>query len=244
MMRSALLLLSLFLALSSSAQVNNMPADSSLTDSPLGNSVKVFIKGIGDNAEIYNGREYLFAPKAYKGDPYFGDTILFRPAVIKYNGTWYKDISTLYDSYQGVLAVLRPINQAIFMLKDSLVSEFYLHDRHFYHISKPDSAGVLKKGFYEDNYHGKSTVLTQYYKVRSEEAVQPRVLVTFKSERNYYIIKDRQAHRVNGKSSVLNVFKDKKAELNSYIKKNKIEFDDNRINAIVKLTSYYDQLSQ
>lgn len=244
MVPSAITVLLLLCTAALPVHAQHASADSTLKDTALDHAVGYYFKNIGEQAEIYNGREYLFAPKAYKGNPYFQDTLLFKPGTVRYNGTWYKNISLLYDSYRDVLVAARPVNQAVFIVRDTLVAEFYVAGQHFLRITPADSAGkVLKPGYYQTLYTGKTKVLIKHYKARSERVIFPAVEVSFIPQVEYYITKNNNTYGVGSKSSVLKVFKDKKRELNSYLKKNNINYDADRTLAITQLAAYYDQVS-
>ncbi|MFD1255235.1 hypothetical protein ACFQ3S_00375 [Mucilaginibacter terrae] len=245
MVHRTVTLFSIIFALAFSVKAQNILPDSNITDNRIDKAVSYFYQNIGEQAEIYNGIEYLFAPRAYRGNPYYRDTIQFTPAMIKFNDTWYKNIPVLYDDYRGLLVASRPVNHAIFILKSTQIAEFYIEDHHFIHITQPDSAnGFLKPGYYESLYNNKTTVLARHYKERSERVVQPAVEVTFTPQIAYYIKKNNIIYNVNSKNSVLKAFKDKKTELAAYLKKNNIVFNDNKALALIKLAAYYDQISQ
>jgi hypothetical protein len=245
MVRRAVTLLSIMFALAFSVKAQNILPDSTFTDNRIDAAVGYFYQVIGEQAEIYNGPEYMFAPKAYKGNPYYRDTMQFIPSLVKFNNTWYKNIPILYDDYREILVASRPINHAIFILKSTQIAEFYIENHHFVHITQLDSANeVLKPGLYENLYSAKIVVLARHYKERSERVVQPAVEVTFMPKTNYFIRKNNITYRVSNKNSVLKVFQDKKGELTTYLKKNNIIFNDDRTSAIIKLAAYYDQISQ
>jgi hypothetical protein len=199
---------------------------------------------ISEQAEIYNGPEYFFLPRATKGTPYLENRFEFTSSTIKYNGTWYSNVSILYDAYKDILVATQPQNQAKYILKDQYLTDFILFGHHFVHFNAIDTENEkLREGYYEQLYAGKSIVICKYEKSRTESTSTQGVEVTFDDKQTFYISKGGAIYSVSSKGSVLNVFKDKKKELSSYLKNNNISFKENKGLALSKLAAYYDQIS-
>jgi hypothetical protein len=61
---------------------------------------------------------------------------------------------------------------------------------------------------------------------------------------NYFIYKDSSYKSVNNKREILDVLKDKKAEIKDFISKNKPDFRKDFENALVQIAKHYDQIAQ
>jgi hypothetical protein len=55
-------------------------------------------------------------------------------------------------------------------------------------------------------------------------------------------LKNGILNQVKKKGSLLDTFEDHKQEVKTFMKKNRIRFNDNRAVAIVRVTEYYDTL--
>jgi len=207
-------------------------------------AVNYYNKNISEQAEIYNGPEYNFLPRSAKGTPFLDDKYDLSNATLRYNGIWYTDIPLLYDIYKDILVGTQPQYKSSFILQEQYVTDFFLLGHHFVHVPAIDNnKGKLREGYYEQLYAGKSIVMCKYEKIRIETINTQGVDVTFFDKQTYYINKGGTIYNVSSKGSVLDVFKDKKNELNSYLKTKEIDFKENKGLAMAKIAAYYDQIS-
>jgi hypothetical protein len=239
-------LLTVFISVSSvslcSAQVNM--TDTMAFEKTAGAAINYYRTNISEQAEIYNGPEYRFLPRSAKGSPFFEDKIDFTNNSLKYNGNWYHNIPLLYDVFKGLLVSAQLQSKASYSFKEQSVSDFFVYGHHFVYIPAQDSTkNKLRAGFYEQLYAGKSQVLCKYEKVRIESVSPQGVEVTFFDKETYYIINGGTINTVNSKGSVLDVFKDRKKELNNYLKTANIDYKENKGAAMAKIAAYYDQIS-
>ena len=66
------------------------------------------------------------------------------------------------------------------------------------------------------------------------------IIARFEEKNRIFILKNGVYFPVKKKGSVLDVFSDRKQELKSFLKKNKIVFNADREKAIVRLAEHYD----
>jgi hypothetical protein len=225
-----------------SAQITT--ADTVALEKTAGAAINFYRNNITEQAEIYNGPEYRFLPRSAKGSPFFDEKIDFTNNGLKYNGNWYQNVPLLYDVYKGLLVSAHPRSNALFSFKEQAVSDFFVYGHHFVYIPAIDSAkNKLRAGYYEQLYTGKSNVLCKFEKIRIENVSAQGVEVTFFDKETFYIINGGTIHTVNSKGSVLDVFKDKKKELNNYLKTANIDYKEDKGVAIAKIAAYYDQIS-
>lgn len=207
-------------------------------------ALNYYESNISEQSEIYNGPEYMFLPRSAKGSPYFDDKIDFTNNNLKYNGHWYYGIPLLYDVFKDALVSAQPQSKASYMLLERYVSDFFVYGRHFVYLTAIDSAkNKLREGYYEQLYAGKSKVLCKYEKIRIENISTQGVDVTFFDKQTYYIVKGGAIYTVNSKGSVLDVFNDKKKELNNYLSTINLDYKENKGASIAKIAAYYDQIS-
>jgi hypothetical protein len=122
------------------------------------------------------------------------------------------------------------------------VQQFTMLGHTFVRLVKDDK-NKLSDGFYDQLYHGKSKVYAKHSKRYRETLQAPKVIPSFDEGVRYYVVKDGNFHVVKTKGSVLQVLSDRKSELKNFLRKNRIRYNDDREKTIVRLTEFYDSLT-
>ncbi len=195
---------------------------------------------LSDELEIFNGPIYRLWPQAYRGSAYFDEKTHCTPSLVRYNGTWYKDIPVIYDIYTDVMVAAA--KDSLFVLQAEKITDVWLLDHHFLYINSKSSAN-LKPGFYDQLYDGKSRVLVKRVRTIENNITQQTVSTIYENKEVIYIKKGNNYYPVNSKGSVLEVFKEKKKALGQYLNENKIKYNSDKEGSIVKLAVYYDQIN-
>jgi hypothetical protein len=99
-------------------------------------------------------------------------------------------------------------------------------------------------GFYLVAYNGNSRVIVSYDKDLQEKIESSGVISSFDTQIRYFVFKKDRYYSVKSKKSILKVFREQKASLRSFIKKNKLQFKDNREQSLGKVAEHYDILIQ
>jgi hypothetical protein len=132
-----------------------------------------------------------------------------------------------------------------FSLVNQKVKSFDFLDHHFVNINA-DTLGVntiIKTGFYDELYGGKSQVLVKRsanLQTTPGGAGGPETY--FNLTVDYYVRKNNTYYPISSQGSLLSVFKDKKKELQQYIRSNEIKYRKEPEDAMVKIATYYDHL--
>jgi len=232
-----------FLILSKMTDAQGLSNDSLKNYPDLTYAVHLYYTSAGENAHLYNGYEYMTPDRRIKGDPYFLTEILM-PANISYDGTHYQNIPAIYDMERD-LVVINRLNQNF---KISLISEkldsFSLQNHTFIRVDRDSVHGVeLMTGFYDKLYGGKSTVLVKRRKVVLDIPEYNSFRVEYREQDVYYVKFAGHYVVVNNKSSVLKLFRTKKSEIKSFLRKNKLKFKSDFGKTLVAASAYYDQLT-
>ncbi len=217
-------------------------APDSLYTNAANHALDEYHKEIGTKSEIYNGAEYELRQRATKGSAYFNDLNYCTPAVIRYNGTWYKNVPVLYDIYNDEMVAETPENRTKYILQYGKLSDVYLGNHYYIYINNKVNT-LLRPGYYDQLYTGKSQVLVKRVKTFDNRVASQGVETIYQDQNEIYVRKENTYYLVAGKNSLLKIFKDKKKELNQYIKDNKIKFNDDEESATARLTYYYDQIN-
>ena len=221
--------------------VQSVHGQNALPDSAFKNeAVDAYNAVMANQLEFYNGAEYTLYPVAYKGSAYFEGKNHCTPSLIRYNGTWYKDVPVLYDLYNDVMVAA--MHDSLYVLRADKLTDIYLLNHHFINLTQV-SGGKLGPGYYDRLYNSKSQVLVKRVRTVQNNVTQQGVEVTYENKDVIYIKKGNKYYEVSSKGSVLDVFRDKKKQLKQYLNDNKIRYPSDKEGSIVMLTRYYDQLT-
>ncbi|MFD0795169.1 hypothetical protein ACFQZX_16220 [Mucilaginibacter litoreus] len=209
-------------------------------------AVDIFFSGIADQSRLYNGPEYTFYDPLIKGNAYYNEAPKFEPGAVMYDGVLYSDVPLLYDLNKDCLAVLLLNKTNMIRLIDQRVAYFDLLGHHFKRIDLNNDKSIITPGFYDVIYG--SDKLEILAKRRKEILTKSTLASTFESyfnpQINYFIKLNGIYKSINSKSALLSVFKDRKKDLEQYIKSNNLNFDDSqKERSMVQVAAYYDQLT-
>ncbi len=220
--------------------------DSSSQQNALNNTLTLFYSSIGNQSPLYNGPEYYFYDPIIKGNAYFSNVNAFTPGSIFYDGLLFNGVPMLYDIYSDKVVVLLYNHFSKFSLIQERVKSFDFLDHHFININADtlNVNAVVKSGFYDELYNGKSQVLVKRSKnMQTTTGGLEGPESYFDPAVSYYIRKNNIYYSFSSQGSMLTVLKDKKKELQQYIRANQINFRKEPEEAMVKIASYYDHLT-
>jgi len=123
------------------------------------------------------------------------------------------------------------------------VTSFDFLDHHFINIDADSLANntIIRSGFYDELYKGKLQVLAKRSKNIQNSGNSESY---FNLQTEYYIRKNNIYYSISGKGSLLAVLKDRKKDLQQYIRTNEIKYNKDPEEAMVKIASYYDHLTK
>jgi len=205
-----------------------------------------FYKAIGQQSRLYNGIEYNGYDPKIIGNANFMDVTDLNKGTVMYDGYSYKNVDMLYDIYQDELII--QLYQSF--LKINLITEkvesFDLLGRHFINIkNNPAIATSLKTGFYDELYGGKIQVLAKHTKsIQRKYEISGSIDSYFSPSVDYYLFKNGEYYSVNSQGAFLSALKDKKKDIQQFIKANKIKFKKTQEESMVKIAAYYDQITE
>ncbi len=211
----------------------------------IGNAVSLYWQAAGDQSGLYNGSQYPGYPFEFKdgGHPYFIKEVT--GGSIVYDKLFYPRAKLLFDELAEQV-VFEDSTHRIQLLRER-ISKFTIGVSNFVRIEKDSfSSALLNSGFYEVLYAGRVVVLKKEVKKLREEMryADEGLLRYIDTKQYYYIRKDGVYYSVGSKKAVLSVYKDRKKELQQYIKTSKLNFKQDRDNMLVKVSAYYDQLTK
>jgi hypothetical protein len=170
----------------------------------------------------------------------------FTPGSVYYDGLYYTGVPMLYDLYSDEVAVLLYNHYSKFSLIKYRVKSFDFLDHHFINIDADtvNKGSGIKSGYYDELYNGKTEVLVKHSKsVQTNTGGITASERYYSPSRNFYIRKNKVYYSVSSQGSLVDIFKDKKKELQQYVKANQIRFRRDPEEAMVKVATYYDHLT-
>jgi len=207
-----------------------------------------FYKAVGQASRLYNGHEYESYNPQIKNNALFPyDAKGWAIGEVNYDDVTYSGVSMMYDIYKDVVVVQLYNHFSMFALLSERVHDFSFSDHHFIRIDAKqiaDNKADLSTGFYEQLYSGKTEILAKRRKnIQNSSNTAITIETFFSATDDYYLKKGNIYYKIGSQGSILKILKDKKSEIQKYLKQNNIRYRDNEEFAMVKMVSYYDQIT-
>lgn len=232
----------LFFCFKANAQYNE--SDSMQFEKAKEYAVSLYHENIKNESGLYNGSQYVvYAQTIQEGIPFFEIT---EPSNgnITYWGVEYKNVPLLYDILKGQIVTVVPSTNYLIKLNTEKVSSFELLNHKFIRIVKDSLNKNVKTGFYDVLYDGQIAVYKKETKTLNEDLSSGKLRTFILDENAFFIKKNNAFYTVSNKSSLLNILKDKKKEIQDFIRKNKLKISKDKDYALPKIAAYYDEISK
>lgn len=203
-------------------------------------AVEFYRKSTEESQHLYNGPEYYIYDARSKEHQFFESDEMEEGSVY-YDGQLYPNVLIMYDIVKDEVAIEHLNRYDQLQLQKEKVHFFTVFNHYFIRLEKANTG--LRTGFYDLLYDKRLKVLVRRIKERDEVIDQMKIVVEFPAKNFFYVYKDGVYHNVSSKNSVLKLFEDQKKALRKYIRENQLRFKKDRENSIVKVTTYYDQLT-
>ena len=186
---------------------------------------------------LYNGIKYVEYNAYYTGNPCFNINS-FQNTTLYYDGSKFENTPALYDMYREMVVVKYADTTEKISLINIRLDSFNMSGYKFIRID----AANIKPGFYQLLYDGKTQLLKKYAVATEDDRSGAVVRHQFYQSSTYYVLKNGMYNNVSGGRALLSQLKDKRKQLNEYLKANKI---DNRLaeEDMIRLLLYYDKLN-
>ena len=201
-------------------------------------AVQAFDSLISDNLPVVNGVLYKdYRVKLSTGHPFYKTTNPVK-GNINYDNYNNKNLSLLLDIVKGQLLVNN--NNLFSIVINERLTNFNLGEDQFIYLSPKNSASI-PSGFYKIQFQGEKTSLyIRPIKTIGEDLSNGnRVRLYINETSYYYVSKNKKFQRINNKRNLIKLFKDKKKEIKSFIRKSNFSDFEHLITAT---TAYYETL--
>ena len=199
--------------------------------------------GIGENAPLYNGSEYMGYVRRPKGHPFF-ESDLMQSAQLKYEGILYND-SILYDLVNDAVVIRNYGRNYNLNLVNEKISDFTLMGHFFVRLEADTTTGSgIGPGFYERLYNGSLAVFVKRKKQINAIPGREEVVSEYVQYNYFFIRKNNSYVRVTNKRSLLSILKEHKSEVRKFLRRSHLNFKKDADITIAKAVAYFDQLKK
>ena len=219
-----------------------LPADTTFLTAAKDNQVRLYTEYIVGQTRLNNGSEHRDYLSRNDEHPYFGQDD-WQYGSIVYDEESYENVPLFYDLSRDKVITEHSINGSKLELISEKILRFSIAGHTFQKLDR-DESKIITEGFHDVLYDGKTKVY-----VRREKALQQRVesndiIFNFQQKNRVYVFKDGVYHPVRKKSSLLDVFEDKKQEVRAFLNKSGTKYKHDRENAIARVAEFYDAQNQ
>ncbi|RZA03460.1 MAG: hypothetical protein EOP47_02875 [Sphingobacteriaceae bacterium] len=220
-------------------------ADTNLVVKQLKSTEQYYNNKITDQSRLFNGIKYLpYRNQDYVGNGYYNTTEL-QNAYIRYDDVDFYDIPVLYDLHKDLLILRRSNDQGYMSLLNTKLDKFIINNHTFIKVVADSAEKKIKTGFYDLLHDGQLQLLAKHTKAVEVEKSGITIRNVFVPYTRYFLRKENAYYDISGKNDMLKVLKDKKQELEQYIKANNLSFKNENLEpSLIKLTNHYNQLTR
>lgn len=249
----------IFLLFFSSSTFSQLPpARTAFLDSATRAANQLYTQTIGSNAVLYNGVEFKeYIIRGYDiGFPFFlSDDWLVGD--ITYCNKFFSNVYMMYDLVRDKVIIEHTYSHFKLELISEKIQRFSIpvqpspelpkgngsDDVHTFVMLVVDSTNkkIIPPGFYDLLYDGDVKVYAKRKKNIQNIRDSKTEITEYDEKILFYIYKNGTYFPVKSKSSVLNVFSERKTMIRKYLSENKIKFGENREYALKQSAKFYDE---
>jgi hypothetical protein len=204
-------------------------------------SVALYTESIQHQSRLFNGSDYIVYLPENDEHPYFKTDDWAFGSVTYWDET-YDNVPLLYDLSNDQVIAEHEGGSPIKLVTEK-IEGFTILDHTFRRL-KQDDKNKISEGFYDELYNGKLKVYAKHTKSFQESIETTKIIPRYDAHTRYYILKDGIYYGVKKKSSILDVFSDRKQDVKDFIRKNRIRFKHHHESAIVQIAEFYDTFNK
>lgn len=196
---------------------------------------------------LYNGISYTDYLGRLDGNAYWEDEDKFLKANIFYDGFVFYDVPIKYDVSQDKMISLLSDRVTKFSLIASKIGWVFVNNRVFVYLAPEISnkMGYGKGGIFEQLYDsGKIKIYAKWTKEIKEILDVTGLTKKFLANRQFYILNEGQADKIQSKAKLLHLMGDRKVLVRRYMKDNGLNFNNDPRGTIVALSSFFDLIGK
>jgi hypothetical protein len=198
----------------------------------------------GENSRLFSAPEYLYTTQRATGFPFwYADTML--TGTVYYDNNRYDNVPMQYDIVNQKIVIQTFDKNALLKLTDEKLTYFNIKNHLFVNINaEKNNYENITSGYYEQLYSNDIIIWAKRGKEFKLALKAEDQTGSYRAFDKYYIQQGNIFYPVVEKGDVLRVLKDKKAELNKFIKDNDIKFTGDIDTALINIAAHYCQLKK
>jgi hypothetical protein len=210
-------------------------------DSSLHLALLHYHKSLNDQKGIYNGSIYLRPIQTHTGHVYYKSDSLTSGQVV-YDGVLYENVPLLYDELKNELVTTDITGLSLVQLIKDKVASFTIYSSTFiHHFAGADSLGLKSHGFFRLLYDGKMKVFQRETKFLRQKIVRENEYNRYiDTQSGYWISSEKGLHRISNYRDLLNVFGNKKKQVQEHLRSKGIKFRQQTEQTLVEAVSFYE----
>lgn len=217
-------------------------SDSSFYSSSIKNIRNYYWESVHKNSPLYKGKIYVGHSVRIIGHPFFESESVSEGTVV-YDGIHYQAVPMFLDLVREEVVIDLENGFKIKLINEK-VEKFSLFGHTFIRLEENEiSDPKVSPGIYDVLYEGNVLLLAKRSKEIKEYIENSKSIKEFVPRIVFFIRKGESFYSVKSKQSVLRLFKDQKKSIRKYLKKNRIKYNSDPEEAIVKILKYTEQLS-
>jgi hypothetical protein len=217
----------------------NLKLDTS-TNKPSLNVIAQYSDITKEQLGIYHGNLYAPYPNVINNGHVFFNSPVSQKSTINYYGIIYYHIDVLYDLLTDQLVVKYPDGFSEIQLLREGVESFSISGHHFIRLDKGTNLSAPATGFYELLYtHPGHIGLLAKRQKKIEETVNSGIRRDIIESVTYYIAKGATYYEISSVSDLRKVLKE--TDIQTFIKKNKLDFKKDTEGTLIKAVEFYDK---
>jgi len=211
--------------------------DKGRTQIPPTEVIQNYLSETNEYAVLFNGKTEAPYDRLYQNQPYF-ETFVFVKGTLCYNNVVYQNINMRLDLYRDELSVYSPNRPFPVVLDIKKFNYAILNGNMIIASTNESNTGfkymlLIKEGLYP--------VTKQYRVTINEDVSQLEIKRSFRFQERYHITINGITYQIKNKNTLLNLFPDRKKELNEFAKQHKLSFKSQQFGqSIVALVNHYE----
>lgn len=202
----------------------------------------IYLDQRANEIPLYNGRLHVAYPAAIGGFAYFMVPD-WEKGQVMVDGVLYTDIDMKYDLVADELVVAQKGEYTMYVaLGSERVNAFSFMGYEFVSSQKELTGLGLPDAFYRVLEGPRITAFLQYSKWIEERLDGQQLLRNFTPAYRFYIWKDRKLQMVKNKKELLELLKDKRKEVNKFMKSRSLKFRKEPERTVTEVVDYYNKL--
>lgn len=203
----------------------------------------VYTRVAGSQAALYTGRQEPRYPAYWEGHPYLV-TDEFLTGTLAFDGVIYPEVRMRLNIHIDELVVLTPDQRQFILLPADRVEYARMNGLEIRRLAPTGEKGTLDAGYYARLREGKYPLWKRARKSTERRAEGMEMIHFFRESADYYLEIGGRFVAVNSKRALLRQLGGRQAELNRFIKRQRLSFNKaNREASILAVVAYYESLN-